>query len=379
MSDEVVAPGEKVDDKTLLTLGDWNHLLPDDEWEKVVARAEAIEAARSAGPMGGPLGASPPILTPRYVDYPNSPYDKSGTLRRKQLWVIHTAETPLKVGYAQSLTEWADGDSYKPRVSWHRFVDPATVARFIKLTEAAWHANWANPLSIGYEQSGYARFERSVWMSDLGLRQISLLAQQIVKDGIPAAHVRRLSSTDVNKVKGGNTTIGGLCSHAQINPNNRTDPGAGYPWDVLIAFIKFFHPAFDDAPAPGPVTPTPIVQLVEDGKYGPATVRARQRKLGTVVDGIVSNQTYACRDANPGLKARSNWEFNSSRAGSKMIAADQRRLRTAGLYLAAIDGLAGPIYWTAIQKELRTTVDGVISEPSKAVLRMQQLINDGKY
>lgn len=234
-----------VSDDLLVTLGDWDHYLSDDEWRAVSKRADEIAVARGFGVSPTARALVAPVVTVKYADYPNSPNDKSGTLRRRQLWVVHTAECPLKVGYAQSMTEWADGDTYTPRVSWHRFVDPATVARFIPLGEAAWHATWANPFSIGYEQSGYARFVRADWLTPLGLAQISNLARQMVVDGIPAAAARRLSNDDVNAVKGGNTTITGLCSHAQINPDTRTDPGAGYPWDVLVDFIWQYHPELD--------------------------------------------------------------------------------------------------------------------------------------
>lgn len=231
-------------DAELVTLGEWDHYLPEEEWAKVVDRAEEI--ARSRGVIDSVArGLTAPQITAKVVQFPNSPNDKSGTLRRTQLWVIHTAECPLKIGYAESMTEWADGDSYSPRVSWRAFIDPATVALFIPRNEAAWHATWANPISMGYEQSGYARFSRAEWLGPVGLAQISLLAQQLVKDGIPAAAVKRLSNSEVNAVKAGNTTITGLCSHAQINPDTRTDPGAGYPWDVLIDFVKQFHPDFD--------------------------------------------------------------------------------------------------------------------------------------
>ena len=135
----------------------------------------------------------------------------------------------------------------------------------------------------------------------------------------------------------------------------------------------------DTTPDPEPAPAPKPGLLVVDGKYGPATVKARQRKLGTVVDGVVSNQTYATRDRNPGLRARSNWEFNGTRDGSKMVRADQKRLAAKGLYRDTIDGLAGPNYWTAVQKELGTYVDGVVSEPSNMVKEMQRRINAGKY
>ncbi|BDZ40835.1 hypothetical protein GCM10025865_01340 [Paraoerskovia sediminicola] len=125
-----------------------------------------------------------------------------------------------------------------------------------------------------------------------------------------------------------------------------------------------------------PVAPSKPSKLAVDGKYGPATVSAKQADLGTTVDGIVSGQSYWIRDHNPGLKARSNWKFTSSARGSDMIRADQKRLKKKGLYKDDIDGLAGPNYWKAVQREQGTTVDGYVSEPSSAVKAIQRDLND---
>jgi hypothetical protein len=193
---------------------------------------------------------APPGQQMRRLNFSNT-YGKTSTKTRQQLWVIHTGETPLDHGYAASLTRWAakKGDPY---VSWHRFVDPSLVVTWIPLNRGAWHATWANGISIGYEQSGYARFS-SEWLTPKGLAQIDLLAQQIVADGIPKEAVRWLTSAEVLKVRGGNRTIKGLCTHAQINPENRTDPGKGYAYDLLLYWIKWYHPDFPEGPGEGDI------------------------------------------------------------------------------------------------------------------------------
>ncbi len=244
-------------------MGDWDHYLDPDEWQRVTARADEVRDLRyrELPNLTGARTLVAPTLTPKYIDFPNSPNDKSSTLVRKQLYVVHTAECPLAVGYAQSLTEWADGDSYNPRVSWHRFVDPATVARFIKTSEAAWHAKGANSISIGYEQSGYASYDRAKWLTAQGQAQISLLAQQMVIDGLPTSAIRRLTTAQVKAILNGTdkTTVG-ICSHAQISDalglGTRTDPGAGWPWDVFISWVDHFHPGTASTPPPSTVTNT---------------------------------------------------------------------------------------------------------------------------
>jgi len=192
---------------------------------------------------------NPPGQPMKRLNFSNT-YGKTSNKTRQQLWVIHTGETPLDHGYAASLTRWA-AKSGDPYVSWHRFVDPSLVVTWIPLSKGAWHATWANGISIGYEQSGYAKFTRDTWMSAKGKAQMDLLAQQIVDDGIPKDAVRWLSTSEVNAVKAGNRSIKGLCTHAQIDPANRYDPGKGYPKDVLLDWIKHYHPKFpggDDMP-----------------------------------------------------------------------------------------------------------------------------------
>lgn len=247
---DVLAPGDEVpfvDDADLSAAPavESPHYLPPEEWEEVVANADAELERRLTEHEGG-AGDDPFGITFEAVNYSNT-FGKTSSLLKTgvQMWVIHTAECPLQVGYARSLTNWAYRSGY-PEVSWHRFVDPDTVAFWIAAHKAgAWHATWANPVSIGYEQSGYARFTREEWLVPIGQRQIDVLAQVIVADKIPADAVRFLTDAEVAKIKAGDRTIKGLATHAQINPENRTDPGKGYPKDVLLDRIRHHHPDID--------------------------------------------------------------------------------------------------------------------------------------
>lgn len=360
------------------------HELTPEEFDAVQVRAEEVYAERFEGVSGGGAGDLDPIgVTPVYKNYPNSPNDKSSALVKAQVHTIHTAECPLRVGYAASMTEWADGDSYNPRVSWQRFVDPATIARFIPLTEAAWHASGFNAFTCGYEQSGYASYSRAQWLSPDGMRQIDLLAHEIVTNGLPVSGIRILTDSQLRAIKNGDRSIYGLASHATISrlfgANNRTDPGAGYPWDVLLSWIDYYHPGTSNSTPPKPPAPAPIVKLVEDGKWGPATTRKLQRVFGTKVDGEVSNQPYATRDKNPGLKASASWEWNNNLYGSSLIKAMQRWMKTKGRYSGKIDGRTGPLFLAGLYKSVGLAFDGNIDYPDPAVARMQAELNAGKF
>ena len=83
----------------------------------------------------------------------------------------------------------------------------------------------------------------------------------------------------------GDTSVRGICSHAQIQPKDRTDPGAGYPWDVLLDSIRRHHPDTKTDTTPQTVwgegdTGTEveriqrIVGATVDGDWGPKTTAA---------------------------------------------------------------------------------------------------------
>jgi hypothetical protein len=159
-----------------------------------------------------------------------------------QLLVLHSGESPLRGGYAQSLTNWANVplDQGGPEASWHWFVDPIAIVSMVDPNNAAWHASEANPLSEGFEQAGYARFSRAEWLTPEGVKQMDnlawIMAQRAKACGIPAVW---LTTAQVEAVtKQGNRSIKGFCLHRQIDPETRTDPGDGYPYDLLLAKVK---------------------------------------------------------------------------------------------------------------------------------------------
>jgi hypothetical protein len=127
-----------------------------------------------------------------------------------------------------------------------------------------------------------------------------------------------------------------------------------------------------------------------DGIWGSGTTRQRQTILKNMglysgaVDGELDHQNPYWREENPGLTSGWNWEKSyKGKGGSSTIKADQKRLsKIKGsdgkpLYSGTIDGLAGEGYFTALQKEQHTTVDGVVSKPSQLVKAMQTDGNAG--
>lgn len=122
-----------------------------------------------------------------------------------------------------------------------------------------------------------------------------------------------------------------------------------------------------------------------DGVWGSGTTRQRQQLLADLglysgkIDGTLDHQNPAWADDNPGLTSGWGWDKSyKGKGGSSTIKADQGRLAKAGLYTGEKDGLAGPEYFKAIQREQQTPVDGQVSHPSKMVKAMQSDGNKGK-
>ncbi|WP_343317801.1 N-acetylmuramoyl-L-alanine amidase [Arthrobacter sp. TMP15] len=190
----------------------------------------------------------------------NLPSSKSsGKRSRTQMLVVHSAETPLAAGYAASVTNnWLNRSDVEASIN--AFFGPDTTVRSVNTDHAAWHATWANGLSVGYEFTGYAALTRAQWLTAAGKNMLDRAGREMAADakiyGIP---LRYLTTAEVNAIANGNQTIKGIATHAQIDPANRTDPGAGFPFDVLMGAIKRYSGTITPPPAsPQGGTITPI-------------------------------------------------------------------------------------------------------------------------
>lgn len=114
---------------------------------------------------------------------------------------------------------------------------------------------------------------------------------------------------------------------------------------------------------------TTSTKLTVDGEWGPATTRRMQQVLGTIVDGLVSNQYATYKANNPGLLS-SSWQWKSKPgSGSPMVKALQK------LVGASQDGYIGPNTIKAMQKYFGTVQDGCVSKPSALVKAVQTWLN----
>ena len=94
---------------------------------------------------------------------------------------------------------------------------------------------------------------------------------------------------------------------------------------------------------------------VVDGSWGNDCTYKSQKVFGTTADGIVSYQPKSNRKYLANCYTGS-WKFYSSgySAGSELIRAIQKMLKSAGYYTGAIDGWCGKQTVTAIQKMLKS-------------------------
>lgn len=139
-------------------------------------------------------------------------------------------------------------------------------------------------------------------------------------------------------------------------PGMRLDRGELWADDPLAAGAWF--PA---GVVPSPPPPQPA-RLLVDGKLGPLTISAWQRRMGTPVDGKISTPSVLVTAVQRYLNARIN-------AG----------LRIDGIGIVQ-DGHTRYETTRALQRYLATTQDGVLSLPvSDCVRALQQRLNAGTF
>ncbi len=210
----------------------------------------------------------------------------SGKRVHTQMLVVHSIESPLANGYAVSMAQnwlgkWYKADGSLIEASSNVIVSPDTLVRSVHTDYAAWHASWANSLSVGYEQAGYAAFTRAQWLTDLGKNQIDRLAREMALDaklyGIPLVWLTR---AQVDAIAAGNRTIKGLVTHAVIDPFNRTDPGNAYPYDVLLASIRKYA-GQASTPTPKPLIEKEASEMPKYKRVGPGKVPTQLGKGST--------------------------------------------------------------------------------------------------
>lgn len=190
--------------------------------------------------------------------------------RPTQLFTQHSAECPLQGGFAQSLTH-ASNTQPGYQASWHSFIDPIARVRQVPWYLGAWTQGLANGFAIGIEVAGYAGFTAAQWLTPEGLKQLENLAHEwvyywrIEKSQGNNIELRWLTTQEVQAVMAGNRNIKGFCTHGQIEPASRWDPGPNFPYDRLMNRIKALingAPAVTVPKEEDVTTPAQITEIV---------------------------------------------------------------------------------------------------------------------
>jgi hypothetical protein len=152
---------------------------------------------------------------------------------RNGAWVIwlavHTTEGIMRATDLRAWTSWP-GSSHASSDETGALLTPAD--GFVPYDRAAWTLRNGNAISENIEQCGWARWTRAEWLARPKLLDATArwLADRSKARGIPLV---RLTPMQIR------TRQPGVLGHgdytAATGDGTHTDPGPGYPWDVVLA------------------------------------------------------------------------------------------------------------------------------------------------
>jgi N-acetyl-anhydromuramyl-L-alanine amidase AmpD len=115
-------------------------------------------------------------------------------------------------------------------------------SRVVADARMAYHATYWNATTLGIEQIGFAKFSRADWLASEA--QLESTARWIAhwarRYRIP---IRRCAVAGIRynrrkRVVAGQIVRRGICSHGELDPRNRSDPGSRYPWAEVLARVR---------------------------------------------------------------------------------------------------------------------------------------------
>ena len=218
------------------------------------------------------------------------------------------------------------------QTSFHDVVDDKEVVHCIPHNRNAWHAGdggsgTGNRKSIGieicYSKSGGSRFTAA---EKNAAAYIATLLKQ--------------KGWGISRVKRHKDWSGKNCPHRTM----------ALGWQRFLNMISAEMGGSSSTSSAITSAKTTVV----DGSWGIDCTYKSQKVFGTTADGIVSYQPKSNRKYLANCYTGS-WKFYSSgySAGSELIRAIQKMLKSAGYYTGAIDGWCGKQTVTAIQKFLK--------------------------
>ncbi|MGI8593052.1 MAG: N-acetylmuramoyl-L-alanine amidase [Solirubrobacteraceae bacterium] len=112
-------------------------------------------------------------------------------------------------------------------------------SRMVADDRLAYHATYWNTTTVGIEQMGYSSFTSLQWTArraqlESTARWVAYWARSY-RIPIRRCQVAGIRYNTRKRVVAGEIVKRGVCSHAQLDPRNRDDPGPGYPWRFVLA------------------------------------------------------------------------------------------------------------------------------------------------
>jgi hypothetical protein len=212
-------------------LQDPGHAIPAELWTAV--EAGALERERMLDPRR--RSAAPRTAVDRTI----RARSHGGTMQGgPRLAVLHSAETPLRAGYAYSIA--ANWFATRATTSAHLMLDPVETIRLLPDNVVAYAVGpRANGFTWNVEQAGYAHLGTRQWLSDpLGLAQMRRVAIEMreLRDRWDMP-IRRATDAQIIAAARGELQRAGWCEHDDIRRvlggTTHTDPG-DYPWGDLL-------------------------------------------------------------------------------------------------------------------------------------------------
>jgi N-acetylmuramoyl-L-alanine amidase len=113
-------------------------------------------------------------------------------------------------------------------------------SRMVADDRLAYHATYWNRATVGIEQVAYADVPRDRWLRERRPQLDSTAAWIAYWAREYRIPIRRCVVTGLRynrrkRVIAGTIVKRGVCSHAELDPRNRDDPGPGYPWGYVLA------------------------------------------------------------------------------------------------------------------------------------------------
>lgn len=158
------------------------------------------------------------------------------------IWLaVHTTEGIMRAVDLRAWEAWP-GSSHASNDETGVLLTPED--GFVPYERAAWTLRAGNSISENIEQCGWARWTRAEWLARPKLLDTTArwLADRSKARGIP---IRRLTPQQIRNREPG------ILGHADYTyatgDGTHSDPGTGYPWDVVLAGARAYaDPPEDD-------------------------------------------------------------------------------------------------------------------------------------